>query len=216
MESEYMALFEAAQLAKQLRDLLTHLGAEQRSPTKIFEDNEACATIANPRSYTRRARHIDVRFHFTREAVEQGIIELTRIATNDQLADILTKNLPSPQLSKLRNLLMGQSRRTDSFRLRQRYKIRIFFICGKQHTTDQETTSGRTAQRPQPHVASLLKGAAAIEPKFRSRASPTNFNFKLRFNRMAHRGLEEVALHRCLSLAALVSKRLSFSKWHIA
>ena len=107
MESEYMALFEAAQLAKQLRDLLAHLGAEQRSPTKIYEDNEACATIANPRSYTRRARHIDVRFHFTREAVEQGIIELTRIATNDQLADILTKNLPSPQLPKLRNLLMG-------------------------------------------------------------------------------------------------------------
>jgi len=107
MESEYMALFEAAQTAQQLRQLLAHLGAEQPRPTEIFEDNEACATIANPKSYTRRSRHIDVRYHFTRETVENGIISLARISTDDQLADLLTKNLPAPRLAKLRDLLMG-------------------------------------------------------------------------------------------------------------
>ena len=107
MESEYMALYEAAQTAQQLRQLLTHLGVEQPSATEIFEDNEACATIANPKSYTRRSRHIDVRFHFTREAVENGIIAISMVSTDDQLADLLTKNLPAPRLSKLRSALMG-------------------------------------------------------------------------------------------------------------
>jgi len=107
MESEYMALYEAAQTAQQLRQLLTHLGVEQPSATEIYEDNEACATIANPKSYTRRSRHIDVRFHFTREAVENGIIAISMVSTDDQLADLLTKNLPAPRLSKLRSAVMG-------------------------------------------------------------------------------------------------------------
>ena len=107
MESEYMALYEAAQTAQQLRQLLTHLGVEQPNATEIYEDNEACATIANPKSYTRRSRHIDVRYHFTREAVENGIITISMVSTDDQLADLLTKNLPAPRLSKLRGALMG-------------------------------------------------------------------------------------------------------------
>jgi hypothetical protein len=105
MESEYMALFEAAQTAEALRNLLQHLGAQQTDPTPIHVDNTACQLIANPNSYTKRSRHIHVRYHFTREAIEQNIITLIRVSSENQLADGLTKNLPAPRFNTLRSIL---------------------------------------------------------------------------------------------------------------
>jgi inosine-uridine nucleoside N-ribohydrolase len=81
MESEYMAVFEAAQTAEALRNLLQHLGEQQGSPTPIHVDNTACQLIANPHSYTKRSRHIHVKFHYTREAIEREIITLIRVSS---------------------------------------------------------------------------------------------------------------------------------------
>jgi hypothetical protein len=110
MESEYMALFEAAQTAEALRNLLQHLGAQQTDPTPIHVDNTACQLIANPNSYTKRSRHIHVRYHFTREAIEQNIITLIRVSSENQLADGLTKNLPAPRFNTLRSILQEARR----------------------------------------------------------------------------------------------------------
>ncbi|GKC68785.1 hypothetical protein Tco_1101383 [Tanacetum coccineum] len=41
-----------------------------------------------------RFKHIDIRHHFIREQVENGVVELYFVETNYQLADILTKALP--------------------------------------------------------------------------------------------------------------------------
>ncbi|GJY17147.1 hypothetical protein Tco_0388638 [Tanacetum coccineum] len=41
-----------------------------------------------------RSKHIDIRHHFIREQVENGVVELYFVETNYQLADILTKALP--------------------------------------------------------------------------------------------------------------------------
>jgi hypothetical protein len=109
MEREYMAVFEAAQTAEALRNLLQHLGEQQGSPTPIHVDNTACQLIANPHSYTKRSRHIHVKFHYTREAIEREIITLIRVSSESQLADGLTKNLPAPRFTQLRAILQGSS-----------------------------------------------------------------------------------------------------------
>nr|GFB82141.1 copia protein [Tanacetum cinerariifolium] len=41
-----------------------------------------------------RTKHIDVRYHFIKEKVEKGIVELFFVGTEYQLADLFTKALP--------------------------------------------------------------------------------------------------------------------------
>ncbi|GMF22168.1 unnamed protein product [Phytophthora lilii] len=51
---------------------------------------------------TPRAKHIDLRAHFVRDHVEAGNIKLEHVPSSEQLADYLTKAIPTPQLVKLR------------------------------------------------------------------------------------------------------------------
>jgi len=48
-----------------------------------------------------RTKHIEVDCHFTRENVLEGLLQLTYMPTQQQLADVLTKILPSPQQDTL-------------------------------------------------------------------------------------------------------------------
>ncbi|GKA91915.1 hypothetical protein Tco_0813840 [Tanacetum coccineum] len=48
-----------------------------------------------------RAKHIDVRYHFIKEQVENGIVELYFVRTEYQLADIFTKPLPREKFNFL-------------------------------------------------------------------------------------------------------------------
>ncbi|GJT39912.1 hypothetical protein Tco_0939777 [Tanacetum coccineum] len=48
-----------------------------------------------------RAKHIDVRYHFIKEQVENGIVELYFVWTEYQLADIFTKPLPRERFNFL-------------------------------------------------------------------------------------------------------------------
>ncbi len=59
----------------------------------LYEDNQAAIAIASNPVYHRRTKHIDVRHHFVRDAVVDGKVVLNYIATNDNLADLLTKAL---------------------------------------------------------------------------------------------------------------------------
>ena len=47
-----------------------------------------------------RSKHIDVRFHFIRDHVKKGSVELVHVASQDQVADIFTKPLPKVLLQE--------------------------------------------------------------------------------------------------------------------
>jgi hypothetical protein len=59
----------------------------------VYEDNQACIKMAECEGITKRAKHIDVRYHVSREAIENGEIRIEYVRTEDQVADALTKNL---------------------------------------------------------------------------------------------------------------------------
>ena len=92
--AEYIAAAEASKELVWLRRLLSELHKDVISaPTKLFIDN--CATdllTQNPVNHA-AMKHIDIRYHFIRECIADGSIELKLIGTNDMGADILTKVL---------------------------------------------------------------------------------------------------------------------------
>ena len=104
-EAEYIALCLAAQEAIWLRSLLESLGFKQSKATKLYEDNQgAIALTKNPKTHS-RTKHIDIKYHYIREAVDKKDIELVYCPTDKMVADILTKGLPRPKFDELRSLM---------------------------------------------------------------------------------------------------------------
>ncbi|GKD26891.1 retrovirus-related pol polyprotein from transposon TNT 1-94, partial [Tanacetum coccineum] len=73
----------------------------QAKPTKkhlqvipLYCDNKSAIALCCNNVQHSRAKHIDVRYHFIKEQVENGIVELYFVRTEYQLADIFTKPLP--------------------------------------------------------------------------------------------------------------------------
>jgi len=86
MESEYMALTDATKELKWVRMLLAELGHSNNKsadeiPTVVFSDNQSAIALGkNPVSHA-RAKHIDLRHHFIREAIQDQIIWVQYIPT---------------------------------------------------------------------------------------------------------------------------------------
>jgi hypothetical protein len=60
----------------------------------IYADNQSCIRISeNPRDHA-RTKHIDIRYHFVRHAVYNGLVIVKHVPTTEMTADILTKSLP--------------------------------------------------------------------------------------------------------------------------
>ena len=70
------------------------LGLPTSQATVIGEDNQGCIALAESTAFSKRTRHIDIRYHFIRQHIEDGAIRIEYVPTADQLADALTKALP--------------------------------------------------------------------------------------------------------------------------
>ena len=62
-----------------------------------------------------RSKHIEIRYHFIRDQVQRGAVQLQYIPTDDQVADILTKALPRgkhvffrDKMGLVRNTFLGK------------------------------------------------------------------------------------------------------------
>ena len=103
-EAEYMALASRAQEAMWMRQLTADLKSAPSKATTICEDNQSAIEMAKNPQFHGRAKHIEIKYHFIREQVQKGIIELKYCPTDNMLADIFTKGLPQEQFKKLRDM----------------------------------------------------------------------------------------------------------------
>ncbi|GJU22483.1 retrovirus-related pol polyprotein from transposon TNT 1-94 [Tanacetum coccineum] len=74
---------------------------ESFSPIPLYRDNKSAISLCCNNVQHSRAKHIDVRYHFIKEKVENGIVELYFVRTKYQLADIFTKPLPRERFNFL-------------------------------------------------------------------------------------------------------------------
>eukprot|EP00253_Pinus_taeda_P011782 PITA_11782 len=92
-EEEYVAATTVACQEIWMRRMLRSLGQEQAKRTMIFCDNSSAIALSKNLVFHKRMKHIDIRFHYIRELVNNGEIVLQHCRTHEQVADILTKPL---------------------------------------------------------------------------------------------------------------------------
>lgn len=93
-EAEYMALAEASKEALYLRNLIKEF-TDSLCCIDIFNDSQSAQKLAYNPVFHKRTKHIDVRYHFIRDAVLDNKILLKYLETNSMPADMLTKALGS-------------------------------------------------------------------------------------------------------------------------
>ena len=84
-----------------LRRLNSELGNSRKEPTTIMEDNQSCFVMAKNPQHHGRSKHIDIKYHFVWELVENETIKLKYYSTKEMIADILIKNLNHEQFCYL-------------------------------------------------------------------------------------------------------------------
>ncbi|GJW29052.1 retrovirus-related pol polyprotein from transposon TNT 1-94 [Tanacetum coccineum] len=89
--------FGSAQL---LGDKLVSWSSKKQKSAAISSIESAIALCCNNVQHS-RSKHIDVRYHFIKEQVENGVVELYFVRTEYQLADIFTKALPRERFNFL-------------------------------------------------------------------------------------------------------------------
>ncbi|WVZ85181.1 hypothetical protein U9M48_032131 [Paspalum notatum var. saurae] len=70
----------------------------------LCDSSSAISVAKNPVLHS-RTKHIDVRYHFLRDNYEKGIIDIVKVASENQVADILTKPLELETFARLRGEL---------------------------------------------------------------------------------------------------------------
>jgi hypothetical protein len=116
-EAEYVAASMCGQEVVYLRAMLRGFGYEQTIPTEVWEDNAACIQMANNPVNRKFTRHIDTRRYYVRDLVRDKVMDLVKCAGVKNVADALTKSLPSPSWSLHRPYMVGTRREYEAFYL---------------------------------------------------------------------------------------------------
>nr|GEU58156.1 ribonuclease H-like domain-containing protein [Tanacetum cinerariifolium] len=111
--AEYISLSGYCAQILWMRSQLTDYGF-QFNKIPLYRDNKSEISLCYNSVQHSRAKHIDVRYHFIKEQVENGIIELYFVRTEYQRADIFTKPLPKERFNFLIEKLWIKSMSPDT------------------------------------------------------------------------------------------------------
>ncbi len=96
-EAEYVAVIEASKELIWLQGLLTKLGFEQEMNV-LHSDSQSAIHLVKNSTFHSRTKHIDLRYHFIRSLIEDGVLKLVKIAGSKNLANMLTKLVTTEKL----------------------------------------------------------------------------------------------------------------------
>ncbi|XP_038717641.1 uncharacterized mitochondrial protein AtMg00810-like [Tripterygium wilfordii] len=100
-EAEYRAMASATSELAWMQNLFHELQIKLKQPMRLFCDNQAAIHIATNPVFHERTKHIELDLHYTREKVEQGMIKLAHLKSEDQPGDLLTKPLSVHRIQHL-------------------------------------------------------------------------------------------------------------------
>ena len=96
-EAEYVAATEAGKEMLWMKRFLQELGVQQENYI-IFCDSQSALHLSKNTMYHARTKHIDVRYHWIRQAIEEKSFQLQKVHTDHNTADMMTKVVPKEKL----------------------------------------------------------------------------------------------------------------------
>ena len=100
-----MAATTATCQALWLNRLISEMRGQEPTKFKLLIDNKSAIALAKNPVHHDRNKHIDVKYHFIRECIDEGLVEVNHVWTNYQLADVLTKAVGRVRFVEMRQKL---------------------------------------------------------------------------------------------------------------
>ena len=95
---EYVAGYSTSCEVVWLRKLLSDLFDLQLDATCIYCDNQSCVKLSENPVFHDKSKHIEIKYHYIRDMVQRGAVKLQYVATNEQVADVLTNPITRAKL----------------------------------------------------------------------------------------------------------------------
>jgi len=108
MEAEYIATTECTKKALWIRNILIEL-INYNKPMKIYTDNMASKTTIENGQLNSKLKHINIKFYFNKDHIKNKNITLEYVRTDKMLADVLTKCVNGPKMTKFSNLIFDKT-----------------------------------------------------------------------------------------------------------
>ena len=103
-EAEYIAATEACKEMLWMQRFLGELGIKQDKYVLHCDSQSAIHLAKNP-AFHSKTKHIDLRYHWIRQVLEEGQLQLEKIHTDENPADMFTKILPKTKQELCRRLV---------------------------------------------------------------------------------------------------------------
>ena len=103
-EAEYIALSEAVKESIWIKEFLKELRFEQKC-VSIWCDSQSAICLAKNKVYHERTKHVATKYHFIRDWIACGEVEVLKIPTSRNPADVLTKVVPVNKFNSALELL---------------------------------------------------------------------------------------------------------------
>jgi hypothetical protein len=104
-KEEYIAKCSASCEAIWLQKLLIGLFDLEMEAIVILCDNQSCIKITKNPVFHDKSKHIEIWYHYIRDMVQRGTVNLQYVGTNEQVVDVLTKPLSRVKFEYFRDKL---------------------------------------------------------------------------------------------------------------
>ena len=136
-EAEYVAKTHAAKEGIWLKTFVKGMNSKAIGPLTIMGNNQGAIALAKDDKFYARTKHINLRYHFIREVVEEGKVKMEYILTKDNVTNIFTKALPKPKFKQFVGMLGLAIMKEGVLKDRQwslgRLKLNNRCLIGKHH-----------------------------------------------------------------------------------
>ena len=102
VEAEFIAATEATREVLFLKQLLCSIGIATGTPT-VYSDNTGCIQVSKDPAQHWKLKHIDTKYHFVRNNVQEGRVQIKYVDTTRNLADVLTKPIGRQAMQQARS-----------------------------------------------------------------------------------------------------------------
>ena len=93
MEAEYMALTRAMKQILWMYSAMDEVGYPQPCPAILWNDNARAVLLLKNTKHNAKVKHIDIHYHYIRNHVSDGDINVRHLPSTKNLTDMLTKQL---------------------------------------------------------------------------------------------------------------------------